>query len=141
MSRSLAVALLASSTVFLAGVNTAAAAEEGTCPCPLDKKLTIGGVSHGNTADSFWEPIYQAAGDAAEHSNVELNFDRYDSSSTINAQGGQEVIDWMVERIEKYCSDDSPVDGIFSTINNPGKDALFICVNCFDYLFHKWLTL
>ena len=141
MSRSLAVALLASSTVFLAGVNTAAAAEEGTCPCPLDKKLTIGGVSHGNTADSFWDPIYEAAGDAAGHSNVELKFDRYDSSST-SAQGGQELIDWMVERIEKYCSDDSQeniVDGIFSTINNPGK--LFIRGNCFHYHFHKRLTL
>ena len=139
MSRSLAVALLALSTVFLAGVNTAAAAEEGTCPCPLEKKLTIGGVSHGNTADSFWDPIYEAARDAAEHSNVELKFDRYGSSST-NAQGGQELIDWMVERIEKYCSGDSPVNGLFSTINNPGKGALFICINCFD-LFHKRLTL
>ncbi|KAL7457973.1 hypothetical protein ACHAWC_009479, partial [Mediolabrus comicus] len=25
----------------------------------------------------------------------------------------------MVERIEKYCSGDSPVNGLFSTINNP----------------------
>ena len=33
----------------------ATAAEE--CPCPTDKTLRIGGVSHGNVADAFWDPI------------------------------------------------------------------------------------
>ena len=63
----------------------AATAEE--CPCPTDKTLRIGGVSHGNVADAFWDPVYAAAERAALDSGVELDFDRYDMSSSQTGQG------------------------------------------------------
>ena len=72
----------------------------------------------GNVADAFWDPVYAAAERAALHSGVELDFDRYDMSSSQTDQGGQGIISWMVGRIEKLCSGDNAVDGLFSTIND-----------------------
>ena len=115
MSSRAALAALAASAILVSNV---AVAEE-TCPCPTDTKIRIGGVSHGNTADSFWDPIYSAAAQAALDSNVELDFARYESSS-MSQQGGQDIITWMVERIEMSCNaGDNAVDGFFSTINHP----------------------
>lgn len=111
-----AVAALASN-LLVGGGYIAAAEETSSCRCPADENVRIGGVSHGNVADSFWDPIYAAAERAAIDSKVELNFLRSDESSQ-TAQGGQNLTYWMVERIKEMCSGDNVVDGFFSTIND-----------------------
>eukprot|EP00985_Skeletonema_marinoi_P004509 scaffold1957_cov118-Skeletonema_marinoi.AAC.16 len=100
----------------LASILFVGATAEESCPCP--ETLRIGGVSHGNEADKFWDPVYAAANRAAMDSSVDLDFARYDESSTLTGQGGQEIVDWMVDTIEKMCSGDNTVDGMFSTIND-----------------------
>lgn len=99
-------------TVLLLGAATA----DDTCPCPLDKKIRIGGVSHGLKSDSFWDPVYAGADRAAKLARVELDFQRFDSGASAGVEGGGDVVDLMIDRIKKLCSNDNPVDGIFSSL-------------------------
>ena len=111
---SAAVAALSTSSILF-GVSNLANANEvpTTCAaggCPADMKIKIGGVSHGNTADSFWDPIYAAAERSAIDSNVELDFERFDSGT----------VQQQVDRIKKLCGGDNPdMNGVFSTISDP----------------------
>jgi simple sugar transport system substrate-binding protein len=102
----------------LASILFVGATAEESCPCPDGKTLRIGGVSHGNVADKFWDPVYAAAERAAMDSSVGLDFARYDESSSLTGQGGQDIVDFMVDTIEKMCTGDNTVDGMFSTIND-----------------------
>jgi len=113
-------ALLAAS--LLVGGATAAANDD-TCPCPNEKKIRIGGVSHGLKSDSFWDPIYAGADRAAKDAGtgVELDFKRFDLGASVGVEGGSDVVDLMIGRIEELCSsttDNNAVDAIFSSLND-----------------------
>jgi len=108
----------------------ASADTDTSCPCPSDKKLVIGGVSHGIVEDSFWDPIYLAAERSAYDSNVELDFERFSLSSQ-GDEGQAEIARLMVDRIEKLCSGDDAVDGVFSSMNDESVIQA-LQTNCID---------
>ena len=117
ISRATTIAALASSALLGFVNNNLVSADDDTCLCPSDKKIKIGGVSHGNVADSFWDPIYAAAERSALDSNVELDFERFEGG-TVESQGTT-IVEKMVDRIKKLCGSSTDVDGVFSTIPDP----------------------
>ena len=84
--------------------------EESECPCTDRDKIKIGGVVHGESTDSFWDPVFAAAELAAhDMGGIDLDFDRLD---------GQESDDVfylkMAIKISSLC--DEGIDGLFVSI-------------------------
>lgn len=73
--------------------------------------IRIGGVVHGDTSDTFWDPVFASAHQAANDMHIQLDMIR------LQPQSSHEVIyEQMSARIRSLC--ESNVDGIFVTIPN-----------------------
>ena len=85
--------------------------EESECPCTDRDKIKIGGVVHGVSTDSFWDPVLAAAELAAhDMGGIDLDFDRLD------AQESDDVLHLkMAIKISSLC-DDEGIDGLFVSI-------------------------
>jgi simple sugar transport system substrate-binding protein len=83
--------------------------EAALCSCTERQQIRIGGVLHGVTTDSFWDPVFVSAEQAAADMNVNLDLIRFEPQ-----EDPQEVYLQMAARIRSLC--ESGVDGIFVTI-------------------------
>lgn len=83
-----------------------------TCACTDRTRIKIGGVLHGVTTDSFWDPVYEASRQAAADMGIDLLLDRPApvSNQTLLHQK-------MAEKIKNYCQQD--IAGLFVTIPSP----------------------
>ncbi|KAL3943197.1 MAG: hypothetical protein SGBAC_002727 [Bacillariaceae sp.] len=94
--------------------------DEAVCECTDKKSIRIGGVLHGITTDTFWDPVFASARQAAEDMNVELDLIRFQPDES------EQIYFQMAARIKALCEDG--VDGIFVTI--PGDVVLDSIVRC-----------
>ena len=85
------------------------AGKESDCTCTDRSQIRIGGVLHGVTTDSFWDPVFSAAAQAASDLGITLDLERFQPQETNTL-----VHEQMAARIKTLC--ESGVDGIFVTI-------------------------
>ena len=86
--------------------------KEWYCPCTPRRTLRIGGVFHGATTDSFWDPVFAAAEQAAVDMGITLELERLQPQSDFSI-----IVDQMAARIRNLC--DSGIDGLFVSIPSP----------------------
>lgn len=79
---------------------------------PERSTVKIGGVTHGITSDSFWDPVYAASDQAANDMNIELLNERFDASGNV---GDEALHNRMATRIEELCTE-GDITGIFVSI-------------------------
>lgn len=107
------------------GGANATAAPDAAAPAVVK----IGGVSHGVDEDSFWDPVYAAANQAAIDMQVELDFERFSLSEM--EEGSEQVAQLMDEKIRSLCggdNDSAAVQGLFVSLPNDGVlDAVRFC--------------
>ncbi|CAJ1935040.1 unnamed protein product [Cylindrotheca closterium] len=82
--------------------------DEAICECTDKKAIRIGGVLHGITTDTFWDPVFASARQAADDMDVELALIRFQPDAN------DQIYFQMAARIKALCEDG--VDGIFVTI-------------------------
>jgi simple sugar transport system substrate-binding protein len=81
------------------------------CACADRPTIRIGGVLHGVTTDSFWDPVFTSSRQAALDMGIELDLERFLPQET-----NELVYEQMAARIRNLC--ESGVDGIIVTIPN-----------------------
>jgi simple sugar transport system substrate-binding protein len=79
------------------------------CACVDRPTIRIGGVLHGVTTDSFWDPVFTSSRQAALDMDIELDLERFLPQETNDL-----IYEQMAARIRNLC--ESGVDGIFVTI-------------------------
>jgi simple sugar transport system substrate-binding protein len=79
------------------------------CACVDRPTIRIGGVLHGVTTDSFWDPVFAASRQAALDMGIALDLERFLPQETNDL-----VYEQMAARIRNLC--ESGVDGIYVTI-------------------------
>jgi simple sugar transport system substrate-binding protein len=89
----------------------AASGSESTCKCTNRSSITIGGVLHGVTTDSFWDSVFAAAKTSADDMGVTLLLERFDPEEI-----DQVLHLKMSNKMKSLCSGSPPVDGLFVTI-------------------------
>ena len=97
---------------------------ESQCPCTDRDKIKIGGVVHGVSTDSFWDPVFAAAALAAsDMGGVDLDFHRFEPQET------DEVLHLkMANKISSLCEEG--VNGIFVSIPSDAVvEAIQACVD------------
>jgi ABC-type sugar transport system substrate-binding protein len=99
--------------------------------CLPRKTIRIGGVLHGVKTDSFWDPVFAAAYQAATDVGITLELERFERQESNNI-----VFDKMAGRIESLCN--SGVDGIFVTI--PGEQVSTGLATVARWQWHKRRT-
>jgi simple sugar transport system substrate-binding protein len=88
---------------------------ENSCPCFDRSSITIGGVVHGDTADSFWDNVFAGAAVASDDMGVVLDMQRFDPPANAGA-----LVANMSAELTRMCTGDNPVDGLFVSIPNAG---------------------
>jgi ABC-type sugar transport system substrate-binding protein len=79
------------------------------CACTDRPTIRIGGVLHGVTTDSFWDPVFASSQQAALDMGIELDLERF-----LPQESNDLVYEQMSARIRNLC--ESGVDGIYVTI-------------------------
>jgi len=96
---------------------------EASCACTEREGLTIAGVLHGITTDTFWDMVFAASETAANDMGVELLLERLEP-----AVSNEVIFSKMAAKIESYCNEG--VDGIFVTI--PSDVVIPAVQKCLD---------
>lgn len=77
--------------------------------CLNRQDIRLGGVLHGVSSDSFWDPVFAASRQAALDMGITLELERFEPEQTTDL-----VHEKMAARVRTLC--ESGVDGIFVTI-------------------------
>lgn len=79
------------------------------CQCTERYAISIGGVVHGDTQDSFWDDIFNAALQGSLDMGINLEFDRFKPLESIV------LFQQMADKIRDLCK---RVDGLFVSLSD-----------------------
>lgn len=103
---------------------------EPQCACIERSTIKIGGVTHGHTTDSFWDPVYTASAQAAQDMGVELFNERFSKPEDGTPKEQEALLHTMMANKIKNLCEDEQVDGLFVSI--PSEAVVSAIEDCMD---------